>query len=123
MIKKSIARLEVVVAVLGVVLATNGMQNSTNLSTSSKQSNNVVVTNTTNNTANKSDNNMISFLEAQKIASKYIEESETTTGTPQLANQNGKMVYIVPIIYKGKSAGEIYIDAKTGENLGGAGGV
>lgn len=127
MIKKSIATLViVVVAVSGVVLAANSMQNSknsTNISTSSEQSNNVVVTNTSNNTANKSDNNMISSSEAQKIASKYIDEAGATAGTPQLVNQDGKMVYIVPVIYNGQSSGEIDIDAETGENLGGAGGV
>ena len=66
---------------------------------------------------------MISSSEAKKIASKYIEEAGATADTPQLINQEGKMIYIVPIMYNGQSAGEIDIDAKTGENLGGAGGV
>ena len=125
MIKKSIATLLVVVAVLGVALAVNGMQNSknsTNISTSSKNANDVVL-NTTNISTNKSVDNVISSSEAQKIASKYIDQTGATPGTPQLVTQDGKKVYIVPVIYNGQTAGEIDIDAQTGQNLGGAGGV
>ncbi len=126
MIKKSIATLLVVVAVLGVALAVNGMQNSknsANMSTSSENANNVVVSNTTNITTNKSLDNVISSSEAQKIASNYIDQTGATAGTPQLVTQDGKKVYIVPVIYNGQTAGEIDIDAQTGQNLGGAGGV
>ena len=35
---------------------------------------------------------------------------------------NGEKVYIVPIVIKGTTVGEIDIDAKTGKNVGGAGG-
>lgn len=126
MLKKSIATLLVVVAILGVALATNGMQNSkntTNISTSSVPSNNIIVSSNTNQTTNKSTDKMISASEAQKIASKYIDQQGATAGTPQLTKQDGKNVYIVPVIYNGQTAGEIDIDATTGENLGGAGGV
>jgi hypothetical protein len=36
---------------------------------------------------------------------------------------NGTKVYIVPVIYGGKQAGEIWINAQTGKNIGGAGGA
>jgi uncharacterized membrane protein YkoI len=125
MIKKSIPVLLVVVAVLGVALVAYGFPNSKNttISTNSNQPANVLVSNTTNNTTAKNADNVISSEEAKKIASNYIEQSGATAGTPQLVNQDGKKVYVVPVIYNGTNAGEIDIDALTGQNLGGAGGV
>jgi uncharacterized membrane protein YkoI len=125
MIKKTITALLVVVAVLGVALVVYGFPNSKNTteSTSSNQSANVLVSNTTNNTTAQNADNVISSVEAQKIANTYIEQAGATAGTPQLVNQDGKKVYVVPVIYNGKNAGEIDIDALTGQNLGGAGGV
>lgn len=67
--------------------------------------------------------NMISSSEAKNKAIEYINQSGATAGTPKLVDQNGKMVYIVPVIYNGQIAGEIDIDAHTGHNIGGAGGV
>ena len=125
MIKKSIPILLVVVAVLGVALVAYGFPNSknTNISTNSNQPTNVLVSNTTNNTTAKNVDNVISSEEAKKIASNYIEQAGASAGTPQLVNQDGKKVYVVPVIYNGTNAGEIDIDALTGQNLGGAGGV
>ena len=65
----------------------------------------------------------ISAADAQKIASTYIEVSNATAGTPELVNQSGRLVYIVPVVSNGSNVGEIDIDAQTGQNLGGAGGA
>ncbi len=67
--------------------------------------------------------NIISTVEAQEIASKYIEQAGATAGSPKLVTQEGKKVYIVPVIEKKKNVGEIDLDAHNGSNLGGAGGV
>jgi uncharacterized membrane protein YkoI len=125
MIKAIPVTLVVVVAIIGVALAmhdTANPINSTNISTSSDTTNNVDVANTSTDN-NKSVDNMISSSEAQKKASEYINQSGASAGTAQLVNQDGKKVYIVPVIYNGETAGEIYIDAETGKNLGGAGGA
>jgi hypothetical protein len=53
----------------------------------------------------------------------YIQVSDATAGIPNLVNQSGKLVYIVPVIINGKNVGEIDIDAQNGQNLGGAGGA
>lgn len=124
--KKAIAvTLVVVVAIIGVAMALNSTvnsKNSTNNSTSSDTAKNVVVGNTSTNN-NQSVDNMISSSEAQKKASEYINQTGAYAGTPKLVNQDGTMVYIVPVIYNGQTAGEIDIDAQTGRNLGGAGGI
>ena len=87
-------------------------------------------TTTTNNEAsqsnasqNSSGQNMISAQEAQNIALQYIEEPNATAGTPRLVDEDGKKIYIVPVIMKGDTVGQIEIDAYTGKNVGGAGGV
>lgn len=87
-------------------------------------------TTTTNNEAsqsnasqNSSGQNMISAQEAQDIALQYIEEPNATAGTPRLVDEDGKKIYIVPVIMKGDTVGQIEIDAYTGKNVGGAGGV
>lgn len=72
---------------------------------------------------NNSEKTMISAIEAQEIAQKYIEEPGATVGTPHLVELNGQMIYVVPIIMDGKTVGQIEIDAYTGKNVGGAGGV
>jgi uncharacterized membrane protein YkoI len=126
MIKNSIIMLVAVVVVVALAFAVYGFpntQNTTNVSTNSDQPTNVLVTNTTNNTTVQKVVSMISASEAKKIASNYINQTGATAGTPQLVNQSGTEVYIVPVIYNGQIAGEIDIDAKTGKNLGGAGGV
>jgi len=126
MIKNSIVMLVAIVAVVGLAFAAHGFsnaQNTTNVSTNSDQPANVLVSNTTNNTTVQKVVSMISASEAKKIASNYINQTGATAGTPQLVNQSGTEVYIVPVIYNGQTAGEIDIDAHTGKNLGGAGGV
>jgi len=123
--KAIVVTLVVVVAIIGVAMAMNNTansKNSTNISKSSGTANNADVANTSTSN-NKSMGNMISSSEAQKKASEYINQSGATAGTPKLVNQDGKMVYIVPVIYNGQNAGEIDIDAETGRNLGGAGGA
>ena len=75
------------------------------------------------NTNHLSSVNIISQAEAQKIAAKYIEQAGATPGTPDLVSQDGKKVYIVPVILNNTIMGEIDIDAQDGSNLGGAGGV
>jgi uncharacterized membrane protein YkoI len=121
MIKKIIVALVVVLAVCGLVFATIGNSNNkNNTNSSTSQVQNQIQSNdniTNNNTQTK-----ISSTEAQKIASKYIEVSTATAGTPNLVNQDNNLVYIVPVIDNGTTVGEITIDAITGENLGGAGG-
>ena len=64
----------------------------------------------------------ISPEEAQDIAKQYINQSGATPGEPML-KADGNKVYIVPIIVNGNPAGEIFIDAQTGENKGGIGGT
>jgi uncharacterized membrane protein YkoI len=125
MIKKIIVALLVVVAISGLVYATLGnsenkniTKNSTNNSTSPVKQEAI----STHNTINKTTQTTISSAEAQKIASKYIQVSGATAGKPTLVKQDSKMVYIVPVIINGKNVGEIDIDAKTGKNIGGAGG-
>ena len=65
----------------------------------------------------------ISPVEAQKIAATYISVPNAKAGTPKLLNQNGKLLYIVPVVINNANVGEIDIDAQTGKNLGGAGGA
>ena len=65
----------------------------------------------------------ITPTQAKSIAQKSIEQPGATAGTPKLKTINGTKIYIVPVIYNGKTAGEIWIDAQTGENIGGAGGA
>lgn len=70
-----------------------------------------------------SSNVKITVSQAKSIAQKSIEQPGATAGTPKLKTLNGTKIYIVPVIYNGKTAGEIWIDAQTGENIGGAGGA
>ena len=82
-------------------------------------------TNNTTNSSNKTKNikNIISPAEAQEIAEKFIKEPGATPGIPKWDEEDGEMVYIVPVVINGTSVGEITINALTGENMGGAGGV
>ena len=75
------------------------------------------------NTNHLSSVNIISSAEAKKIAAQYIEQAGATPGTPDLVTQDGKKVYIVPVMINNTIMGEIDIDAQDGYNLGGAGGV
>jgi len=129
--KKLVVTVVVIVAILGIAFAftsnsnTKNSINTPNNPTTSTSSGKVDVTvkNTTTNTESTQSTH-ISPAEAKKIAMNYIEVSGATAGTPKLQNQDGTLVYIVPVIDKNnKTLGEIDIDAKTGKNLGGAGGA
>ena len=125
MIKKLIVVMVVVIAVLGLAFATLGNSGDKNISNNSTNNSNGPVKQETipiNNTTQGTTYTIISSQEAQKIASKYIQVSEATTGTPKLMELNGEKVFIVPVVIKGTIVGEIDIDAKTGKNVGGAGG-
>ena len=137
MIRKSIIGLIVMVAIVGLAFATINLNNtssgiSSNVSNYTKipgkQVDVLVKTtskNSTSNTKTLTGNTptMISPSEAQKIANTYINSSGAAAGTPELINQSGKLVYIVPVIDNGANVGEIDIDAQNGQNLGGAGGA
>jgi hypothetical protein len=71
----------------------------------------------------KANNKILTLLEAQKIAEKYIEEPGATAGIPKLVKQDGKKVYVVPVIDHKQNVGEIILDSHNGKNLGGCGGV
>ena len=73
--------------------------------------------------ASGSDTVKISYSEAKSIASKYILQEGATAGTPKLTTYGGTKAYLVPVMMNGEQVGEIYIDAQTGKNLGGAGGA
>jgi len=127
MIKKAIVAIVVIVAAAAIVFAAlpadqkdSTNSNSTNSNSDiQKPANNTTIAD--NNIASKSDT--ISAAEAKKIAGKYINEPGAIAGTPKLSKINGNLVYIVPVIYNGKIAGEIDIDAQSGKNVGGAGGA
>lgn len=74
-------------------------------------------------TGRSSSSETITSTRAKTIATKSINLPGATPGTPSLTKINGKKVYIVPIENNGQKAGEIWIDAQTGENVGGAGGA
>jgi uncharacterized membrane protein YkoI len=131
MMKKLIVTVVAIVAILGIAFAFTGYSNTNNsMSTSNNPTTstssgkvNETVKNTTANTK-IAQSTYISPAEAQKIAKTYIEVSGATAGTPKLQNQDGTMVYVVPVIDStNTSVGEINIDAITGKNLGGAGGA
>lgn len=61
--------------------------------------------------------------DAQATARKYIEEPGAVAGKPETYDIGGKTTYVVPVLIKGKTVGEIDIDPKTGKNVGGAGGA
>lgn len=114
-----------VMTVVALALFASGIpENNSNLSNgevTAMDTNNT--NNTTTNSSNKNIKNLISPAEAQEIAEKFIKEPGATAGIPKLDESNGKMVYIVPVVINGTNVGEITINALTGENMGGAGGV
>lgn len=122
--KKSLTIVLVVVAVLGVVLVSYGQSDNQSSSKNSTGLQKTVSVVTNNNTASTSTVSAgISSTEAKKIAASYIKMDGATAGTPKLVKQDGKLLYVVPVMINGKTAGEIDIDAQTGQNLGGAGGA
>ena len=125
MIKKLVVTVVVLVAIVGIAFAAYSNTNTKNSantinSTSPEKVNVNVIKNTTSNTDKTQ--STISPAKAQEIAKTYIEVSGATAGTPKLQNQDGTLVYIVPVIDNNSTVGEIDIDAKTGKNIGGAGG-
>ena len=118
MIKKSIIAIVVIVAAAAMVFAAG----SGNPDNSTSNSNEEIQQNAADNSSEET-NETISAAKAKTIAEKYIEEPGASAGTPKLSKQDGKLVYTVPVIYNGETVGEIEIDAQTGKNLGGAGGV
>jgi uncharacterized membrane protein YkoI len=125
MIKKTLITVVVIVAILGIVFAAYGNNNTKNSTNTSNSTNPQKVIDKVNNTATNNNNSQttITPTEAQKIAKTFIEVSGATAGTPKLVNQEGTLMYIVPVINNNTVVGEIDIDAKTGKNLGGAGGA
>ena len=131
MIKKAIVAIVVIVAAAAIVFAAfpadqkNPTNSNTTKSSEIQQNSTKNLNNTTvaDNSAPKSDNTAISAAEAKEIAGKYIVQSGAYAGTPKLINENGNLVYSVPVIYNEKIVGEIDINAQTGKNVGGAGGA
>ncbi|WP_414469231.1 PepSY domain-containing protein [Methanobacterium sp. ACI-7] len=122
MIKKSIFAILAIIAAAGLVFAAYGNTGNSDTTVSDnlqKQQD----TNDASSSSNSIEGDKISASKAQEIAQKYIEEPGAKAGNPKLATINGKNVYVVPIIDNGEQVGEIEIDAQTGANLGGAGGV
>lgn len=107
--KSVISMIAILVFIVGISGCIDDNQNT--------NTNKTVQNNTTQNTTN------VSSAEAKNIAQKFIEEPGATAGEPMLKNDDGTQVYIVPIMHNNNIVGEILIDAQTGENLGGAGGV
>jgi hypothetical protein len=68
-------------------------------------------------------NKILTPQDAQKIAEKYIKAPDATAGTPKLVKEDGKKVYVVPVVDHKQAVGEIHLDAHSGKNLGGCGGV
>jgi len=120
MIRKSIIGLIVIVAAIGLVFAAYENDKGSN-----PEKNTVNTPKSDLNAKNSASSNdgIISVEKAQKNAQKYIEEPGAKAGKPKLNKINGDSVYIVPVVLNGDTVGEIYIDAQTGKNLGGAGGV
>jgi hypothetical protein len=68
-------------------------------------------------------NKILTPQDAQKIAEKYILAPDATAGIPKLVKEDGKKVYVVPVVDHKQNVGEIHLDAHSGKNLGGCGGV
>lgn len=115
-IKSVISFIAILVLIVGISGCVDDTQNATNNGNQTLQQN----TSGDNNTS--AANVKISPEEAKNIAKKYINQSGATPGDPMLKTEGDK-VYIVPVIINGNPAGEIIIDAQTGENKGGVGGA
>lgn len=119
MIKKSTLAMMVLVVMIVVVSGCTDNKNNT-------QNNTQNISNQTpnnNSTTNSTNSSIKSAEEAKVIAQKYVDEPGVTAGTPVLNTVNGRQIYVVPLYKNGQAVGEIELDAKTGENLGGAGGT
>ena len=114
--KSVIGFITILILIVGVSGCVDDTQNATNTGNQTLQQY------TSGNNNSSAANVKISSEDAKNIAKKYINQSVATPGEPMLKTEGNK-VYIVPIIINGNPAGEIIIDAQTGENLGGAGGA
>lgn len=99
----------------------NGLVTSTNALSPTPES--VGYKSTTYHVMSNVKNKILTPQAAQKIAEKYIKEPEATAGIPKLVKEDGKKVYVVPVLDHKQNVGEIHIDAHNGKNLGGCGGV
>lgn len=115
-----------VVGAIGAGYFLQGHKSQVAVAKNSMSQNNITKTEKIQNTTSKDTNankTHVSTEDAKNIASKYIEEPGASPGSPKIVYIDGKPVYVVPVIKNGKQVGEIYIDVKTGKNLGGAGGA
>jgi uncharacterized membrane protein YkoI len=119
MIKKSALA---IMALLVLMVMVSGCTDNKNNNNTQNISNQTPI-NTTNNTNNTTGSSIKSPEEAKTIAQQYVNEPGVTAGTPVLNTVNGRQIYVVPLYKNGQAVGEIELDAKTGENLGGAGGA
>lgn len=109
--KSLIGIMAIIVLIIGISGCVEDTQSSTN-------DTNQTIQNTSGNSNSSAADVKITPQEAKNIAKKYINQTGATPGDPMLKTEGNK-VYIVPIIINGNPAGEIIIDANTGENLGG----
>ncbi|NYB52597.1 MAG: PepSY domain-containing protein [Methanobacteriaceae archaeon] len=113
-----------IMALLVLMVMTSGCTDNKNTNTTNNQNiSNQNQNKTTNNTNNTTGSSIKSPEEAKTIAMQYVNEPGVTAGTPVLNTVNGRQIYVVPLYKNGQAVGEIELDAKTGENLGGAGGA
>lgn len=111
-------------ALLVLVVMVSGCTDNKNNTTNNTQNiSNQTQNNPTNTTTNTTNSDIKSPAEAKAIAQQYVNEPGVTAGTPVLNTVNGRQIYVVPLYKNGQAVGEIELDAKTGENLGGAGGA
>ncbi len=120
MIKKSTIALMALMVLIVVISGCTDNKNNTPNNTQNISNQTQNNTNYTNNTTNSS---IKTPAEAKLIAEQFINDPSVTAGTPVLNTVNGRQIYVVPLYRNGEAVGEIELDAKTGENLGGAGGA
>lgn len=108
-----------IIILIAIVMVSGCAEDTSNINDTGNQS--LQQNSSLNNNVNTA-NVKISPDEAKNIAKKYINQSGATPGDPVL-NKQGNTVYVVPVIVNGNNAGEIIIDANTGENQGGIGGA
>ncbi len=108
--KSLISFVAIIVLIVGISGCVEDTQSSTN-------DNNQTMQNSSGNSNSSAADVKITSQEAKNIAKKYINKTGATPGDP-LLKTDGDKVYIVPIVTNGNQAGEILIDAQTGEYKG-----
>jgi hypothetical protein len=101
----------------------NNTKNTSTSNVNSKENSNPTKSDNSNQVSTDPPNAKISTSQAEAIATKYILEPGTITGSAQNVDIGGKNTYVVPVKSNGKTVGEIDIDPQTGKNVGGAGGA